>query len=73
VSQTLDHAPSKTIVLRDGVKLEIPTAEVLVGDLLLVRRVSKIPVDSRVLEGESSVDECPVAPSCSNRRRHRRG
>ena len=56
----LDLAPPKATVLRDGVELEIPTAEVLVGDLLLVRPGSKIPVDSRVLEGESSVDESMV-------------
>jgi Cu2+-exporting ATPase len=56
----LDLAPPKATVLRDGVELEVPTAEVRVGEILLVRPGSKIPVDAEVLEGESSVDESMV-------------
>ena len=56
----LDLAPPKATVIRDGVELEVPTAEVRVGDLLLVRPGSKVPVDAEVLEGESSVDESMV-------------
>ncbi len=56
----LDLAPPKATVLRDGVELEVPTAEVRVGELLLIRPGSKIPVDAEVLEGESSVDESMV-------------
>jgi P-type Cu2+ transporter len=56
----LDLAPPKAVVIRDGVELEIPTAEVQVGDLLLIRPGSKVPVDAEVIEGESSVDESMV-------------
>jgi Cu2+-exporting ATPase len=56
----LDLAPPKATVIRDGVELEIPTAEVQVGDLLLIRPGSKVPVDAEVVEGESSVDESMV-------------
>jgi P-type Cu2+ transporter len=56
----LDLAPPKALVLRDGEPVEIPTAEVLVGDLLLVRPGAKIPVDAVVEEGESDVDESMV-------------
>src|SRR6266508_2294332 len=56
----LDLAPPKAIVVRDGEPVEVPTAEVQVGDLLLVRPGSKVPVDAEVLEGESSVDESLV-------------
>jgi Cu2+-exporting ATPase len=45
---------------RDGEEVEVPTAEVEVGDLLLVRPGAKVPVDAEVLEGESSVDESMV-------------
>jgi P-type Cu2+ transporter len=56
----LDLAPPRAIVVRDGEPVEIPTAEVQVGDLLLIRPGSKIPVDAEVVEGESEVDESTV-------------
>jgi P-type Cu2+ transporter len=56
----LDLAPPKAVVIRDGRALEVPTAEVEVGDVLLIRPGAKVPVDAEVLEGESSVDESMV-------------
>lgn len=60
VRTLLELAPAKAVVLRDGEAVEVPTAEVQVGDLLLVRPGSKIPVDAVVEEGESEVDESMV-------------
>jgi P-type Cu2+ transporter len=56
----LDLAPPIAVVIRDGEEREAPTAEVQVGDLLLIRPGAKVPVDAEVLEGESSVDESMV-------------
>ncbi|OXR45105.1 Copper-exporting P-type ATPase A [Nocardia cerradoensis] len=56
----LDLAPPRAVVLRDGEEVEIPTAEVAVGDLLLVRPGAKIPVDGVVEDGDSEVDESMV-------------
>jgi P-type Cu2+ transporter len=56
----LDLAPPKAVVLRDGEAVEVPTAEVVVGDILLIRPGSKVPVDAEVVEGESEVDESTV-------------
>jgi Cu+-exporting ATPase len=47
-------------VLRDGRELDIPVEEVLVGDTLVVRPGEKIPVDGKVVEGTSAVDESMV-------------
>src|SRR5207244_1838510 len=60
IQKLLDLAPPKATVIRDGIEIEIPTCEVVVGDLLLVRPGSKIPVDAVVEEGESEVDESMV-------------
>jgi len=56
----LDLAPPKAVVLRDGEPVEVPTAAVAVGDLLLIRPGTKLPVDAVVEEGESDVDESTV-------------
>jgi Cu2+-exporting ATPase len=56
----LDLAPPMAVVLRNGEPVEVPTAEVSVGDLLLIRPGSKIPVDATVEDGESQVDESTV-------------
>ena len=53
----MDLAPPKATVLRDGRELEVPTAEVHVDDLVIIRPGGKIPVDGVVLQGESQVDE----------------
>jgi Cu2+-exporting ATPase len=56
----LDLAPPKAVVLRDGEPVEVATSEVQVGDLMLIRPGSKIPVDAEVIDGDSEVDESTV-------------
>ena len=56
----LDLAPPMATVIRSGEPVEVSTAEVQVGDLLLVRPGSKIAVDGTVEEGESDLDESMV-------------
>ena len=53
----MDLAPPMATVLRDGREVEIPTADVQVNDLVIIRPGNKIPVDGEVVEGESQVDE----------------
>ncbi|HET9779600.1 MAG TPA: heavy metal translocating P-type ATPase [Propionibacteriaceae bacterium] len=56
----LELAPPMAVVLRDEEPVEVPTAEVNVGDVLLIRPGAKIPVDGTVIGGESEVDESMV-------------
>ena len=44
-------------VIRNGQELDIPVAEVRIGDLVVVRPGEKVPVDGIIREGYSSVDE----------------
>lgn len=56
----LDLAPPMATVLREGEPVEVPTSEVQVDDLLLIRPGAKIATDGTVEEGESEVDESMV-------------
>lgn len=56
----LDLAPPTATVLRGGEPVEVPTSEVQVDDLVLVRPGTKIATDGIVEEGESEVDESMV-------------
>jgi Cu+-exporting ATPase len=47
-------------VLRDGVESELPIEDVLPGYVVLVRPGEKIPVDGKVVDGHSTVDESMV-------------
>ncbi len=49
--------PAMASVIRNGVEVEVPTAEVLAGEIVVMRPGGKIPVDGTVETGESMVDE----------------
>jgi Cu2+-exporting ATPase len=55
-----DLVPPQATVIRDGQEVSIPSAEVQVGDLVVLRPGDKIPVDGEVTEGETSIDEALV-------------
>jgi Cu2+-exporting ATPase len=60
IRKLLSLAPPMALVIRGGEPIEIPTSEVKVGDLLLIRPGARIPVDAKVEEGQSEVDESVV-------------
>lgn len=47
-------------ILRNGQELEVPLAEVEIGDIVQVRPGEQIPVDGEVIEGYSTIDEAMV-------------
>jgi P-type Cu2+ transporter len=53
----MDLSPPQAMVRRNGVDVEIDTADVAVGDVVVVKPGGKIPVDGIVEEGSSVVDE----------------
>lgn len=57
IKALMELAPQTAIVERGGVETEIPSAEVLVGDTIIVKPGMSIPVDGVVIFGESTVDE----------------
>ena len=57
IKKLIGLAPRTARVIREGREMDIPTEQVIVGDLVLVRPGERIPVDGRVMEGYSAVDE----------------
>lgn len=60
-SEAIKHlmglAPKTARVIRNGKTIDVAIEEVMVGDHIVVRPGEKIPVDGRVIEGHSTVDE----------------
>jgi P-type Cu2+ transporter len=55
-----DIVPPKATVLRDGEEVELPTAKIVVGDRILLRPGDKVPVDGRIVSGDTTIDESLV-------------
>ncbi len=57
IRKLMELAPDTAIVLRGGEQTEVPVEQVAVGDLILIKPGSRIPLDGMVVEGSTSVDE----------------
>ncbi len=66
-------APKTATVIKDGEERVIPAMDVVPGDIFVVRPGESIPVDGKVIEGASAVDESaltgesiPVDKACGD-------
>ncbi|TGO02321.1 hypothetical protein PN36_26835 [Candidatus Thiomargarita nelsonii] len=57
IKKLMGLKPKTAKIIRDGVESDIAIESVVVGDVLIVRPGEKLPVDGKVIEGQSSVDE----------------
>ena len=60
ISSLLALSPDTAIVLRDERETVIPTDDVRTGDIIIVKPGMSIPVDGRVIRGNTSVDESAI-------------
>lgn len=56
----IDMAPLEAVILKNGNQVVIPVDEVKVGDHVIVRPGGRIPVDGKVISGQSSVNEAAI-------------
>lgn len=52
--------PPQARVLRDGKEILIPTSDVKLSDVLILKPGDKVPVDGEIIEGETAIDESLV-------------
>ncbi len=57
VQALMKRRPAQALCRRNGTTLMVPTEHLVVGDILIVRPGEAIPLDSVVVEGESTLDE----------------
>jgi Cd2+/Zn2+-exporting ATPase len=60
MQELIDLSPDTATVRREGTERVVPVDDVAVGETIVVRPGERIPVDGRVVEGESAVDESPI-------------
>jgi len=52
--------PPQARLFRNGKEQVVPTSEVKVGDILILKPGDKVPVDGEIIEGETAIDESLV-------------
>ena len=57
IRRLMELRPVTARVVRDGQEMDLPVDEVTLGDIISVRPGEKIPVDGKVVQGYSTVDE----------------
>lgn len=60
IEKLLSLQAKTALVLRDGKEVELAISDVVIGDKVIVKPGSKIPVDGKIVEGSSSVDESMI-------------
>lgn len=60
IEKLLQLQAKTALVIRDGKEVEIPVAEIVHGDAIVVKPAGKIPVDGILVEGTSFVDEAMI-------------
>lgn len=57
IRELIDLAPKTAIIIKDENEIQVPADEVVIGDIIVVKPGSQIPVDGIVIDGNTSVDE----------------
>jgi Cd2+/Zn2+-exporting ATPase len=60
IRSLMDLAPAEAMVVRDRTPVRVPVDDVRVGDRVIVRPGEKVPLDGRVVAGQSHVNQAPV-------------
>lgn len=60
IEKLLGLQAKTALVERGGERIEIPVEQVVLGDIVIVKPGTKIPVDGEIIEGSSSIDESMI-------------
>jgi len=57
IKKLIGLQPKEATIIRDGQEIKINISEVKIGDIVLIKPGEKIPVDGKVIDGYSAIDE----------------
>jgi len=60
VQSLMDLSPETASVIRDGRELTLHVEQLVLGDRVLVRPGERVPVDGKVIEGTSEIDQAAI-------------
>src|SRR3989339_142535 len=60
IKKLIGLQPKTAKIIKDGKEVEIAVADVVVGNLIVVRPGERIPVDGKIVEGDSEIDESMI-------------
>lgn len=60
IEELMNLSPDEANLIMDGTEKKIPLSEVKIGDILRVKPGEKVPVDGKITEGNSSIDESMI-------------
>ena len=60
IEKLLDLSPKTAMIEKDGEEYVIPISQVMKGDILIIKPGSFVPVDGRVVDGATSIDEAAI-------------
>ena len=60
ISGLMALTPPEAVVLREGAETTVPAADIVVGDVVLIRPGERVAVDGIVLEGNAAANQAPV-------------
>ena len=60
IAKLMKLAPNTATVLRGGSEKEIPTDDLLIGDIIIVKAGGAVPVDGVIISGSAFIDEAAI-------------
>lgn len=60
IKELMNLVPSEAHLIKDSTEKSIPVSEIKIGDILRVKPGEKIPVDGKIIEGNTTIDESMI-------------
>lgn len=61
IKKLLNLSAKTALIEKNGKEYEVNISEVIVGDIVIVKPGSKVPVDGKIIEGNTSIDESMIS------------